>query len=129
MEKNEKNNNKINEEDNEIITFESVTGIHIVYNYQPYTIHRIRRILKQDFDCRLENVWQGYKANRREGYREIYKVIQNDDNEVIAENIPLDVLRCFFAREDYPLYDEKSSCNKSPRNQNAAAFSKIVDTL
>lgn len=115
---------------NDIITLEPITGIHVIYGgYLPYTIHRIRRILEREFNCRLENIWQGYKANRREGYKEIYRVIQNSDNEVIVDGITLDGLRRFLTKENFPLHDEKSSCNKSPRNQNAAGFLKIVDTL
>ena len=118
-----------NKKDNNIISLGSVKGIHIVHDYLPYTIHRIRRILEQEFDCRLENIWQGYKANRREGYREIYKVIQNSDNKIIVEGITLDGLRRFLAKNDFPLYDEKSSCNISPRNPKADAFLTIVYSL
>lgn len=83
------------------------TGFHRVYDYQPYTFHRIKRILA-GLDMRLENIYQGYKANRRPGYCELYRVIRISDNVVINPCISLEQIRHVLARNDFPLEDEKS---------------------
>ena len=44
---------------------DSNAGFKIRYGFDYYTPQRIKRILKKDFNCRLENVWQGYKADRK----------------------------------------------------------------
>lgn len=115
-----------NNEETEITDIMDVPAkdLHIVHYRKPYTYHRICRILRDIYDCRLEKIWQGYKANRRPGYVEIYRVIQNYDNEVVFDGVQLDTLRKVFANEDYPLYDEKSQCNqkKPARNKNAEIF-------
>lgn len=77
-------------------------------DYPPYSFWRIKRILEQDYDCRLENVWQGYKANRQKGYTKRYNLVHNSDNKVLADFIKLDALRKVLGEAGYPLYDEKS---------------------
>lgn len=77
-------------------------------DYPPYSFWRIKRILEQDYDCRLENVCQGYKANRQKGYTKRYNLVHNSDNKVLADFIKLDALRKVLGEAGYPLYDEKS---------------------
>ncbi len=113
--------------DNEEIVFPS-GGIRRVYDYKPYTIHRIRRIF-EEYGCRLETVGQEYKANRRWNYCALYRIVQNEDNQVLTERISLYQLQKFCARQDFPLHDEKSLCNKKARNQKAEDFLKIVENL
>lgn len=73
-----KTNKRIKKEvkkmDDDEIFLDPNAGFKLNPGYENYTYHRINRILKQDFNCRLENVWQGYKANRRPGYHEIYNL-------------------------------------------------------
>lgn len=94
-----------------------------VCTYKPYTFWRIKRILAKYYDCRLENIWQGYKSNRRPGYCEIYKIVQNYDNKVILTGVKLDALRKIFARKGYPLNDEEDV------NLEAVEFLEIVNNI
>ena len=82
--------------------------VHRVYDYRPYTYHRMKRILKEHYGCKLEKIWQGYKANRQAGYKELYNIVKVSDGMIVAERITLDRLRHVFANADYPLYDELS---------------------
>ena len=43
---------------------------HRVTLFLPYTFHRLNRILEDYYGCKLEAVWQGYKANRKPGYKQ-----------------------------------------------------------
>lgn len=125
----------------EEISFEGVTGIRRAYDFLPYTPARIKRILKEHFQCELENIWQGYKANRRPGYHEIYKVVDIKTGKVIVSPVSLDGLRQFLARKDFPLYDEKSTGKRieldnevillgdNPRNPDAERFMKLLNSM
>ena len=83
--------------------------VHRVSDYRPYTFHRLNRILQEYYGCKLEAVWQGYKANRKPGYKQLYNIVTIDEGSVICSNLTLDQLRSIFAQMDYPLYDEKSA--------------------
>ena len=48
-------------------------GLHKVYDWLPYTFFRVQRML-DEIGCYAENIWQGYKANRRLGYCEHYRI-------------------------------------------------------
>ena len=78
-----------------------------MYTYQPYTVHRVKRMLKE-IGCIAENINQGYKANRRVGYRELYRIKRISDGKVIHPCIDMESLRSFFAEHDFPLEDEKT---------------------
>ena len=82
--------------------------VHRVYDYHSYTYHRMNRILKEHYGCKLEKIWQGYKANRKVGYKELYNIVTISDGMIVAERITLDRLRHVLANADYPLYDELS---------------------
>ena len=108
------------------------TGLHRMYDYLPYTVPRIKRYLKeQGFE--LENIWQGYTANRRPGYCEIYRIIRMDTGEVVNPCVNNEQLRRILANLDVPLYDEKSMAgrpkNANGRNLNAVRFLEIVERL
>ena len=60
-------------------------------------------------DVSWKQVWQGYKANRKPGYKQLYNIVTIDEGSVICSNLTLDQLRSIFAQMDYPLYDEKSA--------------------
>ena len=74
--------------------------VHRVYDYHPYTYHRMNRILKEHYGCKLEKIWQGYK--------ELYNIVTISDGMIVAERITLDRLRHVLANADYLLYDELS---------------------
>lgn len=108
------------------------TGLHRKYEYLPYTVHRINRYLNENGFV-LENIWQGYKANRRPGYRELYRIIRKDTGEVINPCVNYEQLRRMLANLDVPLTDEKSMAGRTKdttsRNPNAEQFLKIVEHL
>ncbi len=72
----------------------------------PYSFWRIQRILKRDYHYRMENIWQGYKANRRPNYYELYRIIDEDTNTVVVEKATLNGLRRLLTEENYPLHDK-----------------------
>lgn len=80
--------------------------------YPPYSFWRIKRILEEDYDYRLEKVGQGYKANRKAGYTERYNLIRNSDNKILLEWIKLDGLRKVLGEAGYPLHDKRSKSKK-----------------
>lgn len=92
-------------------------------DYLPYSFWRIKRILSRDYHCRLENIWQGYKANRRPGYCELYRVINENTDEVVIEKATLNGLRIVLTKEGYPLHD------KDDWNVCAQNFLDIVQNL
>lgn len=108
------------------------TGLHRKYEYLPYTVHRINRYLEEQ-GFKLENIWQGYKANRRPGYRELYRIIRSDTGEVINPCVNYEQLRRMLANLDVPLTDEKSMAGRpkdtTGRNPNAVRFLEIVEYL
>lgn len=85
---------------------------HCVAVYRLYTYHRLNRILKESYGCKLKEIWQGYKANRRAGYKQLYQIVTIDESQVICDCTTLDRLRAVFAQMDYPLYDKKSATTK-----------------
>lgn len=91
--------------------------------FLPYTPWRIKRILSRDYHCRLENIWQGYKASRRPGYCEVYRIVNEDTNEIVVEKATLNGLRKIFTQEGYPLHD------KDDWDIGAQNFMEIVHNL
>lgn len=73
--------------------------------FNKYSFWRIKRILERDYNYRLENIWQGYKANRKSNYEKRYNLIENDTNSIILEDITLNSLRKILTEENYPLKD------------------------
>lgn len=98
--------------------------LHRIYDYFPYSHWQIKNILMQHYNCRLEKIWQGYKANRRKNYHEIYKIVCNDTNEVLAQKVSLDSLRHFFAHMDIPMNEQENK-----RNPKAQLFLEIIENL
>ena len=106
--------------------FDPNAGLHRIYDQLPYSFYRLQRILKQH-GMRMENIWQGYKANRRPNYHELYRIIRISDGVIIHTCISLDGLRKFFAKWDFPLEDEYSMHDASSRrNKGAQAFLDAV---
>ncbi len=117
---NEQNEN----EDDIVIEIPDDVQLHLVHVYLPYSHQRIKQILRDYFNCRLERYWQGYKANRRPGYCEIYAIVNNSTNEIIFKKVTLEQLRYVLAEKfDFPLHEPPQ------RNPNADLFLKMVKEL
>ena len=91
------------------IFFDPNAGFNIHHGFEYYAPQRIKRILKKDFNCHLENIWQGYKANRKPGYHEIYNLVDDATGKIIGSKLPLDHFRRVFSQMGYPRDDEKSA--------------------
>ena len=117
--------------DDEIIGFDPDIKIKRGYTYLPYAVPRIKRIFKADFN--IELIWcnHWYKCDRSQFYKRRYCLQDIDTGEVICKNLTMDDLRCFLARNDYPLYDEKSAVNTSrpQRNRDAVRFMQAVESI
>lgn len=74
--------------------------------FNKYSFWRVKRILKTEYNYRLEKIYQAYKANRNPNYVELYNLIDNDTNSIILENITLNSLRKILTEENYPLKDK-----------------------
>lgn len=70
--------------------------------FNNYSFWRIKNILENDYHYRLERINQGYKANRRRNFVELYNLIDNNTNSIILENITLNSLRKVLTEENYP---------------------------
>lgn len=126
---NEKNINRAeNDEEYDIILPEGFCELHQIYDWQNYTIHRIKRVLKQ-WGYHLENIWAGYKGNRYPGYVEHYQIIHTETGQIINPDTTLYGLQKIFARMDIPLYDEYSQINKDApkRNSGAEDFMELLN--
>ena len=72
-----------------------------IIEFQPYTYHRIVRILK-DGNIYLDPiVW--YKCKRIPNYKQHYNVKLSGTNEIIGKNLSLNDLRKILTDLDYPL--------------------------
>ena len=105
-------------EDEEEIVLEEGAVFKRIYDYLPYTHHRIKEILKENCHCYLKPIG-GYKCNRVPNYRQEYEIRDLTTDKVINERVNLDTLRRFFAKYDFPLH-------KSNRNLKAENFLQIV---
>lgn len=112
----------------DMIVIPEDTVLKQVYDWCPYTFHRIMRMLKE-IDCEAVNIYQGYKANRNPNYCELYRIIRISDGTVVNPCINLRGLQKFFARQGFPLYDEKSVCNQSKRSKGSEAFLQAIGSL
>ncbi len=120
----------IDEEDDEIVLDPDVK-IRRGYVWMPYTVPRIRRIFKEDYNVELIwcNCW--YKCGRSPFYKQRYRLQDIDTGREICRDLTMDDLRCFLAKNDYPLYDEKSAVNasKPKRNKGAVRFMQAVEDI
>lgn len=114
-------------DEDEIICDPDAT-IRVGHVYLPYTVPRIKRIFKEDFNVELIwcNCW--YKCGRSPFYKRRYRLQDIDTGEMICENLTMDDLRCFLAKNDYPLLDEYSAENamKPKRSKGAVRFLEAV---
>jgi hypothetical protein len=114
--------------DDELIGFDPDIKIKRGYVYMPYTVPRIKRIFKEVFNAEL--IWcnGGYKADRSPFYVRKYRGQDINTKEVLFEGITMEQIRRFLAKNDYPLFDEKSIVNtaKPKRNMQAVRFLRAV---
>lgn len=103
------------------ISLQGIKGFRRKYNYQPYSYHRIVKILKDNNLYLQPIVW--YKCGRYDGYVQRYNVRMIETDEIIRENVSLNNLREILARLDYPLQAPET------RNQGAQRFMEIVQHL
>ena len=106
----------------EIVLPENV-GFRKVYIYEPYTYHRIVKILKDGNLYLHPIVW--YKCNRIPNYKQHYHVKELGTNRIVRDNVSLDDLREILARLDYPLKEPEVPT----RNKGAEAFLNAVKKL
>lgn len=86
MKEKEKRNYAPETEDSEDETiFEKGVGLSRVYDYMPYTYHRIVRVFETSLGWKLENIYQDYKANRRFGYQELYRVVDINTADIYTD--------------------------------------------
>lgn len=98
--------------------------LHRVYEYMPYSYWRIRQILREYYNARLECV-RAYKEGRYAGYKQRYYIYDIETGKVLRKNIRLDALRRFLAQQDFPLKE----ADTPHRNPQAAQFLAIVNAI
>ncbi len=109
-------------DDEEIIIPEG-TVFKRKYTYQPYTYHRIVKVLK-DNQLYLEPIiW--YKCGRYSGYRQKYNIKEIGTGKILRAKVSLDDIREIFAELDIPLKEVQ----KPQRNQQAVAFLETMERL
>lgn len=91
----------------EEIVLEEGAVFRRVYDNQSYTYWRIRRVMKE-LGWEMIQLWQGYKANRRPGYCECYRIVEKRTGRVIKECATLNQIRKAFAAAEVPLEDKKN---------------------
>lgn len=78
-----------------------------VYDWLPYTYWRILRVMKE-LGWDMIQIWQGYKANRRPGYCEKYRIVEHETGRVIREEVTIYQIQKAFAHEEVPLEDKQT---------------------
>lgn len=108
-----------NEEFEEELDMGDCTGLHLIYDWLPYSHQRIKEILKEHCNAYLVP-YRGYKLGRNiPNYKQNYEIRDITTDKVINERINLDALRKFFAKREFPLH-------RSNRNKKAANFLQAV---
>ena len=72
----------------EEIELEEGVEFRRVYDWLPYTYWRILRVMKE-LGWDMIQIWQGYKANRRPGYCEKYRIVEHETGRVIREEVTI----------------------------------------
>lgn len=92
--------------DDEIIVSSNATLVR-TYDYQPYTYGRIEVILREYYNAELISN-RGYKEGRYNPYYKChYRIVDLSTKEVLVNDVYLEDLRYFFARQGIPLYKKK----------------------
>ena len=103
--------------------FQNCTKESIVFTpvYQYYSYHRVRQLLREEYNLDMITNHGGYKANR---YRDFctYKLVWLDSGEVYADKVTLHQLRRCLAKDRMPLHQSK-------RRKGCERFLQIVNAL
>lgn len=91
----------------EEIELEEGVEFRRVYDWLPYTYWRILRVMKE-LGWDMIQIWQGYKANRRPGYCEKYRIVEHETGRVIREEVTIYQIQKAFAHEEVPLEDKQT---------------------
>lgn len=92
-----------------------------VHNFQPYTYHRIVKILK-DGNLYLDPIiW--YKCRRIRNYRRHYDVREVATKRIVRANVSLDDLREILSHLGYPLKETEQVIRK----QDTKGFIEAVE--
>lgn len=91
----------------EEIELEEGLQLRRVYDWLPYTYWRILRVMKE-LGWDMIQIWQGYKANRRPGYCEKYRIVEHETGRVIREEVTIYQIQKAFAHEEVPLEDKQT---------------------
>lgn len=83
---------------------------------RPYTYWRIKRILKEHYNCRLSKVWGGYKATRSPYFIQKYHIVHLETEEVVVPNITLQGLRELFTKQGYSLTEKTTKINQGAKD-------------
>lgn len=91
----------------EEIELEEGVEFRRVYDWLPYPYWRILRVMK-GLGWDMIQIWQGYKANRRPGYCEKYRIVEHETGRVIREEVTIYQIQKAFAHEEVPLEDKQT---------------------
>lgn len=91
----------------EEIELEEGVEFRRVYDWLPYTYWRILRVMKE-LGWDMIQIWQGYKANRRPGYCEKYRIVEHETGRVIREEVTIYQIQKAFAHAEVPLEDKQT---------------------
>ena len=91
----------------EEIELEEGLQLRRVYDWLPYSYWRILRVMKE-LGWDMIQIWQGYKANRRPGYCEKYRIVEHETGRVIREEVTIYQIQKAFAHEEVPLEDKQT---------------------
>lgn len=104
-------------------------GVHRIYDYLPYSHHRIKQYLNDNLGMHLVCI-RGYKEGRYAGYKQHYELRENGTNKVINPWIYLDEIRRIFARNEVPLHaDLLEEIVPKGRNKGAYLFMEAVNSI
>ena len=104
--------------------FDGVTGLVQRYDWIPYGYWRVITLLRDHYRLEVENLWQGYKSNRRPGYQELYRLKDISTGEIVVPITNMRTMQQFLAHQGFPQYAPKVK-----RNPGAVAFLEAVDAI
>ena len=94
------------------------------YDWLPYSYWRVITLLRDHYGLEVENLWQGYKSNRRPGYQELYRLKDISTGEIVVPMTNMRTMQQFLAHQGFPQYAPKVK-----RNPGAVAFLEAVAAL
>lgn len=118
-------NSNINDDEEAEVSFEDCNLENIVITpvYLPYSHWRVKELFREKYGIAVNAIYGGYKANR---YRDCltYRLTWIDSGEEVVSGINLYQMRCFLAKQRFPLHEPKIS-----RNQGCVRFLEALENL